>query len=206
MPMDAPGSVTFWIAQLKAGNQAAAQPLWENYFRQLVARTRRLLAGAPRRSADEEDVALSAFDSFCRAAAAGRFPRLNDRDDLWQLLVVLSDRKARNLMKYERRQRRGEGKVLDEAALAAGDSSTGDQALAHVLGQEPSPEFAAQVAEEYRRLLGLLGDDQLRRVAIRKMEGYSVEEIAAQEGRVPRTVKRWLRLIRQIWEREEFQP
>src|SRR5262249_20670546 len=102
MPMDAPGSVTFWITQLKAGNQAAAQPLWENYFQQLVARTRRLLAGALRRSADEEDVALSAFDSFCRAAAAGRFPRLNDRDDLWQLLVVLSNRKARNLMKYER--------------------------------------------------------------------------------------------------------
>jgi DNA-directed RNA polymerase specialized sigma24 family protein len=34
------------------------------------------------------------------------------------------------------------------------------------------------------------------------MEGYSVEEIAAQLGRVPRTVKRWLRLIRQIWEQE----
>jgi hypothetical protein len=34
------------------------------------------------------------------------------------------------------------------------------------------------------------------------MEGHTVEEIAAQLGRVPRTVKRWLQLIRQIWEKE----
>jgi predicted transcriptional regulator len=34
------------------------------------------------------------------------------------------------------------------------------------------------------------------------MEGYTVEEIAAEVGRVPRTVKRWLRLIRRTWEQE----
>jgi DNA-directed RNA polymerase specialized sigma24 family protein len=200
--MDPPGSVTLWIGQLKAGHQAAAQPLWESYFHRLVTRARRRLAGAPRRSADEEDVALSAFDSFCRAAAGGRFPRLHDRDDLWQLLVVLTDRKARNLVGHERRQRRGGGKVLDEAALPPGDPAAGGPALAGVVGPGPSPAFAAQVAEEYRRLLGLLGDPQLRRVAVRKREGYTVEEIAAQEGRVPRTVKRWLQLIRQIWDKE----
>ena len=40
-----------------------------------------------------------------------------------------------------------------------------------MLGQEPSPEFAAGVAEEYGRLLGLLRDDNLQTVAVRKMEG-----------------------------------
>jgi hypothetical protein len=39
--MSGPGSVTLWIAQLKAGDRAAAQPLWENYCRQLVTRARR---------------------------------------------------------------------------------------------------------------------------------------------------------------------
>jgi DNA-directed RNA polymerase specialized sigma24 family protein len=48
----------------------------------------------------------------------------------------------------------------------------------------------------------VLGDDDLRRVAVRKMEGYTVAEIAAQLGRVPRTVKRWLRLIRKTWQQE----
>jgi len=70
------GSVSHWIGQLKAGNHAAAQELWEDYFQRLVRLARRKLRGRSRRAADEEDVALSAFDSFCRGAALGRFPRL----------------------------------------------------------------------------------------------------------------------------------
>jgi DNA-directed RNA polymerase specialized sigma24 family protein len=200
--MSSAGSVSHWIAQLKAGDRAAAQPLWEGYFQQLVQRARHKLAGSPRRAADEEDVALSAFDSFCRAAAQDRFPKLHDRHDLWQLLMVITDRKASRLRKYERRQKRGGGKVLDEAALPAADSTATHSPLAQVRGQEPSPGFAAQVAEECRRLLGLLGDAELQQVAVRKMEGYTVDEIAAQLGWVPRTVQRRLQLIRRIWEQE----
>jgi hypothetical protein len=84
--MTSAGSVTHWLQLLKAGDQAAAPPLWEGYFRRLVGLARQRLPGIPRRAADEEDVALSAFDSFCRGAERGQFPRLNDRDDLWQLL------------------------------------------------------------------------------------------------------------------------
>jgi DNA-directed RNA polymerase specialized sigma24 family protein len=200
--MSSPGSVTLWIAQLKAGERDAVQPLWQNYCRRLTARARRRLAGVPRRAADEEDVALSAFDSFCRAAEQGRFPQLHDRDDLWQLLLVLTDRKACDLANYERRDRRGGGWVVDEAALPQESESPENAPLDEVQSLEPSPSFAALAAEEFRRLLGVLGDDDLRHVAVRKMEGYTVEEIAAQLGRVPRTVKRWLRLIRQTWGQE----
>src|SRR5262249_32221455 len=89
-PMPTPGSVTVWIEQLKAGDAAAAAPLWQGYFRRLVGLARQRLGAAPRGVADEEDVALSAFASFCRAAAQGRFPRLDDRDDLWQVPHVPS--------------------------------------------------------------------------------------------------------------------
>src|SRR5262249_61707282 len=77
-------SVSAWIEGLKAGDAAAAEELWQRYFGQLVALARRRLQGARVRAADGEDAALSAFDSFCRGAEQGRFPRLNDRDDLWQ--------------------------------------------------------------------------------------------------------------------------
>jgi DNA-directed RNA polymerase specialized sigma24 family protein len=205
MSMSSPGSVTLWITQLKAGAPDAARPLWEKYFQQFVARARCKLADLPRRAADEEDVALSAFDSFCRAAAQGRFPDLHDRDDLWHLMVVITDRKACNLARHERRQRRGGGKVLDEAALGTGGETVAKAPLARVLSPEPSPEFACHAAEECRRLLGLLSDATLQQVAVLKMEGYTVAEIAAQLGRVPRTVKRWLRLIRRTWA-QELQP
>src|SRR5262249_56846316 len=101
----------------------------------------------------EEDAARSAFDSFFRAAEQGHFPQLHDREDLWQLLMLIVDRKAINLIHAERRQRRGGGKVLDEAALAGGATAAGATVLAWVPGQAPSPEFAAEAADEYRRLL-----------------------------------------------------
>ena len=72
--MEPEGSITRCIGLLKAGDRAAAQPLWERYFRRLVGLARARLRGRPARAADEEDVALSAFDSFCRRAEARPVP------------------------------------------------------------------------------------------------------------------------------------
>ena len=196
-------SVTQWIDRLKAGDPDAAQKLWERYFRRLVGLARKKLRAAPRRAADEEDVALSAFDSFCRGAEQDRFPQLHDRLDLWQLLVLLTARKALDLAQHERRQKRGGGAVLDEAALPGpADSSAPEAALEQIEGPEPTPAFAAQVAEEWLRLLERLDSPDLRVVALRKVEGCGNEEIAALLGCGLRTVERRLRLIRSIWEQE----
>jgi DNA-directed RNA polymerase specialized sigma24 family protein len=188
--MSSEGSVSQWLAQLQAGDADAAQPLWERYFRRLVGLAKKKLEGAPRRRADEEDVALSAFDSFCRGAGQGRFPQLSDRDSLWRMLVVITARKAQHLARDETRQKRG--------GAAAGAEESPEQALS----REPSPEFAAQLAEEFRRLLDILGDRELEAVAVLRMEGYTVEEIAARVGYAPRSVKRKLQIIRGLWEKE----
>src|SRR5262249_11693198 len=116
MPGSSSGSVTHWIGLLKAGDAAAAQKLWESYFRRLVALARKKLQGLPRRAADEEDVALSAFQSFCCNAEQGRFPQLFDRDGLWQLLVVITTRKAAHLRRAEGRQKRGGDQVRVDGA------------------------------------------------------------------------------------------
>jgi DNA-directed RNA polymerase specialized sigma24 family protein len=196
-------SVTQWIDRLKAGDPEAAQRLWERYFRRLVGLARKKLRAAPCRAADEEDVALSAFDSFCRGAGQDRFPQLHDRLDLWQLLVLLTARKASDLVQHERRQKRGGGAVLDEAALPdPAGSSAREAPLEQIEGPEPTPAFAAQVAEECRQLLERLDSPELRSVALLKVEGYGNEEIAARLGCGVRTVERRLRLIRSIWEQE----
>src|SRR5262249_37890529 len=152
------GSVTHWLGLLKAGEPDAVQALWEAYFSRLVVLARKRLQGTPRRAADEEDVALSAFDSFCRGREPGRFPDVDDRDDLWQVLGMLTVRKALQLARHECREKRGGGKVLNEADLAAVGGSGEAVGLAGVLGSEPTPEFAVQVAEECRRLLDALPD------------------------------------------------
>lgn len=192
------GSVTHWIDELKAGNREAAQPLWERYFRRLVPLARRHLKGSSRRVADEEDVLISAFDSFFDGIQQRRFPDLYDRNDLWRLLVVITARKAINQTKRYRRLKRGGGKVRGGSAFAAGGS---DSDLANVIGEEPTPEFAALVADELRTMLDLLEDELLRDIAVWKMEGYANAEIAALADVSSRTVARKLGLIRKKLER-----
>lgn len=193
MPED--GSITLWLGRLKDGDEAAVRRIWQDYFQRLVALARTKLRGVRRRAADEEDVALSAFDSFCRAAEGGRFPHLGGRDDLWRLLVTITARKAHDLAQSEGRLKRGGGDVRGDSAFAA-DPGRG---WAEVAGTEPSPAFAAQTAEEYRRLLGLLADDELRVIAVWKMEGLTNAEIADRLTCAVPTVERRLRLIRKTW-------
>jgi DNA-directed RNA polymerase specialized sigma24 family protein len=193
-------SVTVWIEDLKAGDSDAAQKLWRRYFETLVRLSRDRLRGAPKAVADEEDAALSAFDSFVRGAACGRYPRLEDRDDLWRLLVVITERKVLDQAQHERRQKRG-GKVV--GMPKPGDADHPGGGLACVAEAAPSPEFAAMVADECRSLLGRLRDDSLRQVARLRMEGYSNEEVAVQLGCSLRTVARKIELIRRTWTGKE---
>jgi DNA-directed RNA polymerase specialized sigma24 family protein len=197
-------TVTHWIGRLKAGEGAAAALLWERYFDDLVRLARLKLGGSPRVAADEEDVALSAFKSLCLRAAQGQFPDLNDRDDLWRLLVTITVRKALNQGKHQRRAKRGAGRVLAESDWAGGRLAVDEAGLEWLAGAESPPEIAVMLDEEYRRLFGILGDETLRRIARLRMEGYSGAEIADQLGCNRRTVTRKLELIRLRW--TEFEP
>jgi DNA-directed RNA polymerase specialized sigma24 family protein len=178
------GSITAWVNRLAAGDAEAAGPLWDRYFRRMVS----LAAGRlPGRTADAEDVALSAFFQFCRAAADQRFAQLASRDDLWHLLVVLTARKAMDWRKHLHAKKRGgptQG-LPDEVAGPAND-----------------PALAAVVADEIRTLFERLDGDDLREIAQLKLDGYTNEEIATKLGCTVRTVCRRLALIRDIWETE----
>jgi RNA polymerase sigma factor (sigma-70 family) len=200
--MSSEGSVTRWVRALKGGDANAAQPLWERYHRQLVALARRKLERARSHSADEEDVVQNAFNSFFQGVARDRFPQLNDRDNLWRLLVVITARKALDQLAHDQSQRRGGGTPRNDLRM-----SSEAEAIEKIVGDEPTPEFAAQVAEEYQRLLDALDDETLRHVAVWKMEGCTNDEIAERLECSRRTVARKLDTIRIIWSDErELEP
>ena len=69
------GSITGWFDSLKAGHRDSAEKLWQRFASRLIALARKRLLTERRGAADEEDAVLSAFDSFCRGAEQGRFPR-----------------------------------------------------------------------------------------------------------------------------------
>jgi DNA-directed RNA polymerase specialized sigma24 family protein len=199
--MPSADSITHWIGQLKAGDAAAAQKLWEAYYGRLVGLARKKLRGTRSGMADEEDVALNAFASFCRGAQRGRFPLLRDRHNLWPLLVRITVRKAADQIQHDRRAKRGGGHVRGESALVSPSRSSSARCWDQVPGKEPTPQFALQVAEECQHLLHLLKNDELRSVAIWKMEGYTNAEIAGKLGCVEGLVERKLRVIRAVWSR-----
>jgi RNA polymerase sigma factor (sigma-70 family) len=187
--MASKGSISCLLAPVQAGDPAAVQQLWERYFHRLVGLARKKLRGAVPAGGDAEDVALSAFASFWRNAERGRFPLLADRDGLWRLLMVITARKAAHLLRDEQHE-----------AQAAGGEAGPD--LERFLSREPTPELAAQMAERYRQLLASLGERDLELVAVWRMEGLTVKEIADRLQYDERTIKRKLRIIRGIWEKE----
>jgi DNA-directed RNA polymerase specialized sigma24 family protein len=193
-----PGSVTALLERLKNGDHEAVRLLWQRYYPRLVALARKKLQGMPRRAADEEDAALSAFNSFCRRAEQGQFPDLKDRDGLWALLVILAARKAADLVKYQHREKRGGGRVHGDSALRPADGDGGPGGFDGLEGDDPTAEEAALLAEEVESLLGRLRDSALRQVAVWKLEGYTNAEIAERQGCSLPTVERRLALIRRL--------
>ena len=195
--MSSSPSVTAWIGQVKVGDRAAAQRLWERYCTRLVRLARASLPRGRRRLDDEEDVALSAMDSFLRAAERGRFPNLHGRDSLWALLVTITVRKA-----WKVARREGRIREVGESALGAkDDDSQGRNVWERVLSREPTPESACQMAERCRNLLNQLSPE-LQSAALWKLEGFTNAEIAERLGCVVGTVERKLRVIRTIWQKE----
>jgi RNA polymerase sigma factor (sigma-70 family) len=195
------GSVTHFLNLLRHGQGDAVRFIWERYFPRLVEHARLTLGPDVRRAADEEDVALSALERFCRAAQEGRYPDLADRHELWRLLLRITTRKALDLARREQRQRRGGGTEGEAGRAGAGEFTS----LSSVAGDEPSPAFAAEMAETCRCLLERLPDDDLRTLAVTKLEGLANREIADLLGCSVRTVERRLHLIRDLWRAEESQ-
>ncbi len=198
--MDSHGSVTHWIAELKAGDaDVAHQEIWERYFWRLMALAALKLGNAPRSAEDEEDVALSALRSFFSGFQDGRFPQLDDRHNLWSLLATITARKAINQRNRQLALKRGGGAVRTEAALCGNDASGRQGNLADFVDEELTPDFIAAVNEECQLLMNRLPDDEFRRIARSKLEGYTNAEIAADLGVVERTIERKLEIIRRIW-------
>ncbi len=201
--MSETSSVTDWIARLKAGEPQASQAVWERYVDRLVRLARKKLGRTPRRAADEEDVVLSAFDGFFRGVAESRFPQLDDRDDLWQVLVMLTDRKTVDHRRRELAAKRGGGAVRGESAFADRQTAQSDQpGLSQVIDGEPSAEFAVQFAEQLELRLASLADESLRRIVLGKMAGCTNTELSRDLGLNVRTIERKLRLIRRTWQQE----
>jgi DNA-directed RNA polymerase specialized sigma24 family protein len=198
--MTSAGSVTNLIGRLKDGDEAAASRLWELFSARLLEFAREHLRDDILPIADEEDVVVSALGSFFSGAERGEFTLLSDREKLWNLLAVITKRKVFDHLNRENRLKRRPNQPADQ--MIGADRFNSDEsgsAIDMVLDPALSPDIQAVAKEACQKLLEVLGDSQLRSIAVLKLEGYTKIEIAGMLGCAVRTVERKLRLIRTIW-------
>lgn len=193
-----PHSVSILLHRLSSGDDEAAGAIWSRYVEQLLPLAKRKLRGLKTAAADEEDVLISVFDKFFRAARSDRFTRLENRDDLWQILLMMTERRVADQYRKSHAQKRGSGRVVSVERITGDDSMQIDQ-LQELADSAPTPEFAAAFADQidvaFRQL-----PEGVREVAVLRMEGHSVKDIAEEVGISVSSVERKLRLIRTEWQ------
>jgi DNA-directed RNA polymerase specialized sigma24 family protein len=187
------------IDQVRAGEEQSIAKLWENYFQQLVRVAANRLPANLRRTGDEEDIALSAFHSFIAGVRDDRFPDLSGPDNLWGLLITLTGRKVNAHMRHHTRQKRGGGSVRGESVFITPGGETKGGGIGGTSGNSQAADIHTELAEACENLLDQLDDEQLKQIAVMRMDGYLVDEIAERMQLSKRAVERRLQLIRRIW-------
>jgi RNA polymerase sigma factor (sigma-70 family) len=197
------GSVSTWIEQLKAGDEAALGKLHARYWPYLVNLARRKLGDAPRRATDEEDVAQQAFWGFYKSLRAGKLPQLTNRHQFLALLSHITGCQAANQIKHELGvQKRGEGAIKGESFLDV-KATSGDiprRGLEQVADRDPSPEERILLEDCYRHYVSSL-PEHLRDYAELYLAGLTYREIADRLGCTERTVDRKMMLLFAHWQR-----
>ena len=193
-------SPTYWLPALQQGNEQAAERLWREYFVKIVRLAKRRMEGLRLRASDEEDVALSAMNSFCRMAKNRENP-IADSSELWRLLATIVRRKVNKERQRQFAEKRQEYRLVGESGISPIQNegeNEGESGLAQLEGREPTPELALELAETWERILNLPDAEEL---VLLKNEGYSNSEIAEKMGCSTRTVQREIEKIRKEWER-----
>jgi DNA-directed RNA polymerase specialized sigma24 family protein len=130
-----------------------------------------------------------------------RFKKLDDREDLWQVLAMLIERNAIAVHRRAQAKKRGGGMNRGESVFAnfLGDCSVdGAGGIANVA--DPNAGVVEVFTLGVRELLEMLDEESLRQVAILRLEGFSNPEIAERLDISLRAVERKVQLIRKCWE------
>ncbi|OYP34484.1 RNA polymerase subunit sigma-70 [Rhodopirellula sp. MGV] len=187
------------LERVRSGDDDAITVLWNRYFHRLVRLAATRLPANLKRTGDEEDVALSAFNSFIAGVRRDQFPDLSGPDNLWGLLITLTGRKVNAHLRHQTRQKRGGGAVRGESVFIDPDQQDRNAGIGAIAGDQDTADLSVELEEACNSLLDQLPDDQLRQIAVMRMDGFLVDEIAERMELSKRATERRLQLIRRIW-------
>lgn len=192
-------TVSQWLENVKEGDAASLRELWNRYFEQLSNLAVGRIAMLQTKVLDGEDIAASVFESLWHGAQIGRFDNVQDRHELWWLLVAMTKRKAVSHIRREMAAKRGGG--LPQASLSVLPGSSSE--FEAVLAQKPTPHDVVALDEQLQRILDGMRDPKSRQIAVLLLQGYSSDDISRELGLAIVSVRRKIRLIRAQW-RDQF--
>ena len=201
-PQSESHSVTKYLSGLRNGDKVATQEIFERYYQRLMTLARKKLIGAQCKRADEEDVVMVALAQFFdQVKEPNRFPQLNDRHDLWQVLAMMIDRRAKDQIKTDNAQKRRADRQT-ESVLNRDANRSVNAGIETLPGPDPTPEDAEIWLACLQELL-VEYDEKERQAILLKVQGYTHEEIADRLKTSKRTVQRLFEDIRKKWDIEE---
>jgi RNA polymerase sigma-70 factor, ECF subfamily len=179
----------------RAGDQQAAQKLFDRYAERLLALARRRISQRLASRVDPEDVVQSVFRTFFARAKAGRF-HIAEQDDLAKLLVRITVHKTLRQVEFHKAAKRD-----PHQETAQGD--TAQRQLVEALDGEPPPEAAVAFLDQLEHFLKQLGPDE-RQILEMRLQGYNNREIAEKLGFYDRKIRRVIEHVRGLAEKERL--
>ncbi|MDB4372677.1 ECF-type sigma factor [Mariniblastus sp.] len=195
--------VTIWIEQVRQSDDEAIKRVWQHFADGLQEYARGKIHPKTRRVYDEQDAVQSMFLSLCQGLKADRYPDLQNRDNLWRLMLVMTGRKISKRHRFDRQLKRDNRRLLTDSYFVQNSHDRNSPNL-YPSAAEPTPELLAEFADTSSALIEALGTDNLKDVALLRIEGFDDCEIASRLQCSRSTVQRRLVMIRKIWEVELF--
>lgn len=192
---DSEHSVTMMLSNLKAGDEQAAYEIWNRFFDRVRGLAKKKLGRLPSRVAEDEDIALSAMHALYQGAQEGRFRELTDRDDLWQILCMITSRKAASAWR-----KKAAVQEVGESVLAGSRGGEKQLGIQHIANNLPDDAYVDSLSQTTCELLEDL-DTRQREIAMLRLHGFTNSEIAEKINRSIKTVERYLKSIREQWNR-----
>ena len=175
------------LERLNRGEQDVYDDVFKTYYSKLIGLARRRLAVAPPQVADEEGAVISAFRSFFSGIENHDFDQIEDRHELWNILVTITVRKAIKQLRLHFKKS-GEGNQIDRSAN-----------LDTIRNAEPTPERVVELLDQCEFLVAQLDNPTLRQIAVLRLQGLDTREIADVVDLHRRSVQRKLTLIQSKW-------
>jgi RNA polymerase sigma factor (sigma-70 family) len=179
----------------QAGDEKAAQQLFDRYADRLLALARRRISQRLASRVDPEDVVQSVFRTFFARAREGKF-HVEEQDDLAKLLVRITVHKTLRQVEFHKAAKRDPG-------LEARQGNQAQDRLLDVLDNEPTPQTAIAFLDLLEHFLSQLRPDE-RQILEMRLQGYSNADIATKLGIYDRKIRRVIERVRGLAEKERL--